>query len=109
MATENFVDALATWAKEEPAKRSRRDRHVIAFLAAKEDVKSALDAGYSMKTIWEFMTETGRIGTRYETFTLHVKRYIKHTQASRRPASKASSNNAKGFSYNPVADKNDLI
>jgi hypothetical protein len=50
---------------------------VVAFLAVKSDVQAALDAGYAMKTIWEHMKETGRLRCRYETFTQHVKRYIK--------------------------------
>lgn len=131
MTTGKFADELAAWVKKKPAKQPRQDRHVIAFLAVKEDVKSALDAGYSMKTIWEYMQETGRIATRYETFTLHVKRYIKNApapvrqepaaaepapQAKSKPKSKAkpqaaktASTGIKGFNYNPKIDDSELF
>ncbi|MDQ7731057.1 TraK family protein [Halomonas sp. SpR8] len=133
MTTGKFADELAAWVKKKPAKQPRQDRHVIAFLAVKEDVKSALDAGYSMKTIWEYMQETGRIATRYETFTLHVKRYIKNApapvrqtpppaaaepapQAKSKPKSKAKQTAKKtaapspsGFSFNASPNADDLI
>lgn len=131
MTTGKFADELAAWVKKKPAKQPRQDRHVIAFLAVKEDVKSALDAGYSMKTIWEYMQETGRIATRYETFTLHVKRYIKNApapvrqapaaaepapQAKGKPKSKAKQTAKKaaapspsGFSFNASPNADDLI
>ncbi len=133
MTTGKFADELAAWVKKKPAKQPRQDRHVIAFLAVKEDVKSALDAGYSMKTIWEYMQETGRIATRYETFTLHVKRYIKNAPAPARQApppaaaepapqakgklkskakpqvAKTASTGIKGFNYNPKIDDSELF
>lgn len=124
MTTGKFADELAAWVKKKPAKQPRQDRHVIAFLAVKEDVKSALDAGYSMKTIWEYMQETGRIATRYETFTLHVKRYIKNAPAATEPApqakgkpkskakqtaKKAAAPSPSGFSFNASPNADDLI
>lgn len=131
MTTGKFADELAAWVNKKPTKQPRQDRHVIAFLAVKEDVKSALDAGYSMKTIWEYMQETGRIATRYETFTLHVKRYIKNAPA-RQASPPATSESApkgkgtsksktkpetektapigvKGFNYNPKIDDSELF
>lgn len=72
-----YMEELAQWVKERGIKKQRQDKHVVAFLAVKPDVQRALDAGYSMKTIWEHMRETGRLQCRYETFTLHVKRYVK--------------------------------
>lgn len=72
-----YPEELAEWVKEREAKKPRQDKHVVAFLAVKSDVQTALDAGYAMKTIWEHMKETDRLRCRYETFTQHVKRYIK--------------------------------
>uniref|UniRef100_UPI00191656EE TraK family protein n=1 Tax=Escherichia coli TaxID=562 RepID=UPI00191656EE len=48
----------------------------VVFLATREDVKNAIEAGYSLTTIWEHMHETGRVNTTYETFRRHVRRYI---------------------------------
>ena len=71
-----YSEELAEWLKGREARKPRH-KHVVAFLAVKSDVQTALDAGYAMKTIWEHMKETGRRRCRYETFTQHVKRYIK--------------------------------
>ena len=74
-----YPDDLAEWVKGRQAKKPRQDKQV-AFLAVKSDVQAALDAGYAMKTIWEHMQEKGRLRCRYETFTQHVKRYIRDAQ-----------------------------
>ena len=73
----SYTEELAGWVSKRKAQRPRQDKNVVAFLSVKGDVKAALDAGYSMKTIWEHLHETGRIEYRYETFTLHVKRHIR--------------------------------
>lgn len=77
---------------------------MVAFLAVKSDVQAALDAGYAMKTIWEHMKETGRLRCRYETFTQHVKRYIKAVPVIAAPAPATSPDSqAKGAKPNPKA------
>jgi hypothetical protein len=73
----SYTEELADWVSKRKAQRPRQDKNIVAFLAVKVDVKAALDAGYSMKTVWEHLHETGRIKSRYETFTLHVKRHIR--------------------------------
>lgn len=81
MPTKTYPDELAEWVKGRQAKNPRQDKRVVAFLAVKSDVQAALDAGYAMKTIWEHMQEKGRLHCRYETFTQHVKRYIRAVPA----------------------------
>jgi uncharacterized membrane protein len=49
----------------------------VSFLAAKSDVVTAMEAGFSLTTIWEHMKETGRIASSYETFRKHVRKYVK--------------------------------
>jgi hypothetical protein len=72
-----YTEELGHWVSERAAPRRRQDRNLVAFLAVKDDVQTALEAGYSMKTIWAHLFETGRIASRYETFTLHVKRHLR--------------------------------
>ncbi|EBX9589660.1 TPA: TraK family protein [Escherichia coli] len=86
-----YPEELADWVKAREAKKQRQDKHAVAFLAVKSDVQTALDAGYAMKTIWEHMKETGRLRCRYETFTQHVKRYIKAVPAVQAPPPVTSS------------------
>ena len=45
-------------------------------MAARADVKEAMEAGYALKIIWEHMRETGRIPFRYETFLKYVRQHI---------------------------------
>lgn len=82
----HYADELAEWVRERPAARPRQDRSTVAFLAVRDDVKAALAAGFSMKTIWAHLHATGRIASRYETFTLHVKRHIRTPPPAYPPA-----------------------
>mgnify|MGYP006173640119 CR=1 FL=1 len=54
-----YADELAEWVSARPAPRPRQDRSLVAFLAVKEDVRAALEAGYAMKTIWAHLHATG--------------------------------------------------
>lgn len=82
----DYTEELAEWVSARPAPAPRQDRNLVAFLAVKGDVAAALEAGYSMKTIWAHLHATGRIAYRYETFTLHVKRHIKAQPPDLNPA-----------------------
>jgi hypothetical protein len=70
--SKSYPDQLAEWVSQ-PA-RTLRDRHLVTFMAVRNDVKAALDAGFTAKTIWTNMRETGRVDFCYETFLRHVKR-----------------------------------
>lgn len=94
----SYTEELAKWVSERQADRPRQDKNIVAFLAVKGDVKAALDAGYSMKTLWRHLHETGRIAYRYETFTLHVKRYIKA-----KPPAPSQGEQGKDSQCDPVA------
>ncbi len=81
-----YVKELEKWLRESEAKdarRSHKDKHTVLFLAVHGDVKDAINAGYTKKTIWEHMRKTGKITSRYETFLKHIKRYI--TQSAEEP------------------------
>ena len=74
----SYLDDLAEWVDKRPKKKKRQqDAAVVAFLAVRADIKTALDAGYSMTTIWEHMRDIGKLKCSYETFRIHVQRYIK--------------------------------
>src|SRR5574340_1840461 len=63
----SYTEELADWVSQRTTPRPRQDKNVVAFLAVKGDVKAALDAGYSMKTIWAHLHATGRIEYRYRS------------------------------------------
>ena len=76
---EKFVDELEKWAqaRDKRQKKRRQDASAVEFLAVKKDVNEAIEKGYALKTIWEYLKESGRIRFTYETFRRHVKRFIK--------------------------------
>ena len=84
MAT-SYTDQLEEWVKQK--KGSARDKHLVTFLAIKEDVRLAMNAGYSAKTIWQNMRELGRVSFTYALFLKYVSLHIKDN-------SKASAINA---------------
>ncbi|MBU0791961.1 MAG: TraK family protein, partial [Gammaproteobacteria bacterium] len=73
----SYTDELAEWVKKREASRPRQDKSLVAFLAVRDDIHEAIDAGYSLKTIWEHLHEQGKIPYRYETFLKHVNKHIK--------------------------------
>jgi len=76
-----YTDELAEWIKAKPDKKPRQDLAAVAFLAVKSDVQAAIDAGYSLATIWEHMHETKKLDFSYETFRKHVQKRIKKGRA----------------------------
>ncbi|PVZ82666.1 DNA-processing protein [Serratia sp. S1B] len=73
----NYLIDLQEWvAQKKGINGSSANSARVIFLAIRDDVETAIDAGYSLTTIWEHMHETGRVTTTYETFRRHVKRYI---------------------------------
>lgn len=123
-APKKFVDDLSTWVAEKKT-RPRQDKHAVAFLAIRNDVAEALDAGYSMRTIWEYLKEKGSIEGRYETFTIHVRKYVRTEPAPTtfpvpalspspaRPAPPLPQSKparvAPGFNFDSTPKKEDLI
>jgi len=73
----SYTEELAAWVERKAAKKRRLDATAVQFLTVKSDVKCALDAGYSVTTIWEHMHETKKVTCTYETFRKHVKRFVK--------------------------------
>ena len=116
----NYTEELAEWVKRREASKPRQDRNAVAFLAVRTDVQAAMDAGYSRKTIWEHLRETGKVSCRYETFLRLVQRHLKRrlvTQATppvpekpSSPAAKKSPPPAAGsFTFDPKPNKEELI
>jgi len=132
MTENSYPEELAKWLAKRAAKKNRKDASTVAFLAVRTDVKAAMDAGYAMTTIYEHMRETGRVKTSYETFRLHVRRFIKTKSVRPTPQQPATVNEVKEqkpqkqqegnsmrkkrgppkipeFNFNPTPKKEDLI
>lgn len=70
----DYPRQLGEWLKHQ--KKMPRDRNLVAVIAVIDDVRAALDAGFSTKAIWANMRAEGRIGLGYETFQRHVRRIL---------------------------------
>ena len=110
-----YTDSLGEWAKNRGnTAKARRDRHWVFFLAVKADVEAAIEAGYALRTIWEHMSETGRITYRYETFLKHVNRLKKierivEKSEEEQPEKKGAPSKSDGFTFNAIPKKEDLF
>lgn len=82
----NYTDELARWATKRQGKA--REKNLVTFHALQDDVRAALDAGFSAKTIWAHMQEQGRVDFGYETFLDYVKRVIKTSRIAK-PSTRA--------------------
>jgi hypothetical protein len=72
----NYLDQLGDWVKKKESKH--RDKNLVAFLAVRADVKTAVEAGYKVKTVWLNMYESKRIQFGYHTFLNYVNRLIRN-------------------------------
>jgi hypothetical protein len=59
---------------------SRAGRNRAAFLAVKDEVRKALDDGWSVKVIWETLRAEGKIEVGYDAFTGYVNRLIRNAE-----------------------------
>ena len=71
---EDFSNQLAQWVQHRGLQRS--GKNLVAFMAVRDDVKLAIDAGYAVKTVWANLRETGRIDLGYKTFLNYVRRCL---------------------------------
>ncbi len=69
-----LTEVLAARAAKKVPMKHERNR--IAFLACIEEIKEVLGGGWTIKDIWEALTEEGRISFGYEVFRGYVKRMI---------------------------------
>lgn len=115
--TKNYTEELGEWIKQHDS--SKRNKNLVAFLAIKNDVKDALDAGYAVKIIWANLVDSKRITVSYETFLNYVNRYLRHPQKTSTPPPSSKIKTDKpdkpeepatpGFTFNPIPNKEELF
>lgn len=128
---EEFSKELARWVEQQGL--TRPDKNLVAFMAVRDDVKTALDTGYAVKTVWANLRETGRIDLSYKTFLNYVRRVLGPPQehvpvnpikppppaastAQPQPQNRTESTPVRvmplpmpGFTYNPVPNIEELF
>ena len=91
---------LSEWLDSHPEiRQGLRNNVKVAFLAVKDDVKTALDSGYSMRVVWKYMQDVGKLKCSYSAFCSHVHRYI------RQPADEAKAVDSSPPTETPTAEK----
>ena len=111
-----YSEQIAEWVKQKQSRK--RDKNLVAYLAAKEDIQAAMADGYAAKTIWAHLVETQRIAFGYDTFLNYTKRqHPSQTQEAscktEKPPieikPKTETKLQPGFSFNSVPNKEDLL
>lgn len=130
----NYVSQLGEWVASKPA--THKAKNLAAFIAVRDDVRDALSAGYSVKTVWAHLYESRRIAIKYDAFLGYVHRYLQkpglqqsETSDSQQsgaagagagfsgtPAGPASRSQPRklsaempGFKFNPIPNKDELL
>lgn len=98
--SERIADRLAR-------KPKRSGQNKAAFLAVRDQIKQALDDGWSMKIIWETLHEEGSISFGYHAFVGYVNRLAIRNKSSQ-PSSVASAS-APTQTENPAIPKSPAI
>lgn len=49
----------------------------VAFMRHIDQIKSALDRGYTVVDVWRVMSERGEINVQYNQFSVYVRKFIK--------------------------------
>lgn len=115
----NYPEQLGDWVTHRAA--TTRDKNLVAFLAVRDDVRAALEAGFAAKTVWSNLHESKRIAVSYTAFLRYVRKFL--DQAAVTPGSSqdpstppdASSRNITppikpaGFVFNPTPKKEELL
>lgn len=96
--------------------KSGNTKNKVAFLALKEDIIEAMSHGWPMKTIWDTLTEEGKVSFSYKTFRLYIAQFIRQEPKSepqentKEDIKKSNAKNEiKGFTYEPIPNLEELL
>lgn len=109
-------------AEEETALRGVSNR--AAFLVVRDEVKQAIEDGWSMRAIWRTLHKKGRMPCGYEAFRTYVIRLLGHRSKNGRSSvagkdvhakikeaqvEKESKSEIRELKFNRIPDKNKLF
>lgn len=81
----SFTDWL--WEREDALEKGSSSRNRIEFMRAKDDIKTALEEGWSGRMIWERLRAEGRIRFGHSAFAKYVRTQIQGKPALGTPRS----------------------
>ncbi|KTD64481.1 TraK family protein [Legionella spiritensis] len=99
-------------AQNQSEKRAKRNNAKSQFIILKDDIREALEAGWSMKAVWETLLDEGQISFGYKAFRHYVLKLIKSEQETikdDKPSKSKATNEIKGFTFNPIPNPEELL
>ncbi len=83
----------------------------------RDEIKQALDDGWTVAQIYRLLYEEGKVPFSYQAFRLYANSLILNPGQTRRqakgdkpePAAKQAADKVKGFVWNPNPNKEDLV
>lgn len=93
--------------------KSARSRNRAVVLAHRDAIAEALDAGFSVKDVWETLRTEGVVASSYQAFRGHVNRTVlcrKTAPAAASPSKLAvRTSGLPGFTFDSKPDKKELL
>lgn len=71
---ESLLERIISKEKNQQKMSARNNK--IQLLALMNDISEALEKGWSVTAIWETLKDEGKINSSYNTFRLHVEKYL---------------------------------
>ena len=98
--------------EKQSEKKNGRVSAKIQFIALQNDIREALEAGCSMKAIWETLSDEDQISFGYKAFRHYVLKLIKSEQENTKDGKQKESKPNKeiqGFTFNPIPNPEELL
>ncbi|WP_367154080.1 TraK family protein [Methylomonas sp. HYX-M1] len=116
-------ECLADWVLQN--KQNARGYNRALFMRLRDEIKQALDDGWTVAQIYRLLYEEGKVPFSYQAFRLYANSLILNPGQTRRqakgdkpetpqaekpePAAKQAADKVKGFVWNPNPNKEDLV
>ena len=116
---QSLCDRIAR--RESQKDKTSNSKNKVAFIALQKDIEKALATGWSMKVIWETLTEEGKISFTYKTFRTFVSRLIRLPEerndcvtleiknAKDGTKKKSNATGIPGFTFHPTPNPEELL
>jgi len=104
MRSPSLLEQIIEEAKKSPLKK---DINKAAFLALMDEIKEALDHGWSMRKIWKVLHDRGSISFSYQAFTVYVNRLILNNNKQKQMPVEAAKKTVEPATIKPDVKPND--
>lgn len=123
----NSTAQLEAWVVAKQADHNPKIKRYMwaQFLAVTDEIQAGVNAGYSLRLIHSYLTDTKKLECNYDTFLRYQKRYKKQQNILlqpineqtkeleksllQKPVNQEQAEKKKGFNFNPVPDLTKLV